>query len=313
MAETQADVVAERASARNVPVDLVRVAADGSLSKPDGQLDAMISTHISGPNMRKLLREQPSIRWVAVQSAGVDGVMVPEITNSAITVTRVRHVHDVFVAEFSMGLILFAAKRLREIVLANEQREWLTFQPPVLTGKTLSIVGYGEIGRALAERAKPFGMRVIGVRSRPQPDGLADEVWGEERTDEALRQADYAVLAVPGGGNRKHIFGEERLRLLGKEAYLVNVGRGEVLDEDALDRVLRDEGFAGALIDTFEVEPLPKDSPLWTNPRVLVTAHLAGLRAAPLQQRVMDQIVDNIERFSRGEPLLNQVDVSRGY
>jgi len=138
-------------------------------------------------------------------------------------------------------------------------------------------------------------------------------VWGAERLDDALRQADFVVLAVPGGGSRKHLIGEKQLRLLRKEAFLINVGRGEVVDEVALDRVLREEGFAGALIDTFEVEPLPQDSPLWTNPRVLVTAHLAGLRAAPVGDTVLDQLVENMARFSRGEPLMNEVEVSRGY
>jgi phosphoglycerate dehydrogenase-like enzyme len=121
------------------------------------------------------------------------------------------------------------------------------------------------------------------------------------------------VLVVPGGANRKHLIGEQRLRLLPKDAYLINVGRGEIVDEQALDKVLREEGFAGALIDTFEKEPLPQDSPLWTNPRLLVTAHLAGLRSAPLQEQVVEQMVENIARFGRGEPLINQVDVARGY
>ncbi|MFI5267335.1 MAG: D-2-hydroxyacid dehydrogenase [Chloroflexota bacterium] len=313
VAESQVEIVRERAAARNVPVKLARVGADGSLVDRADGLDAVLSTNIPRPHVRKLLQEHGSVRWLAAQSAGVDGVMMPEVMNRDITVTRVRHVHDVFVAEFCMALILFAAKGLRNVVLANERKEWITFQPPSLTGKTLAIVGYGEIGLALAKRAKPFEMRVVGVRTRPQPDGVADEVWGEDRMDEALREGHYIVLAVPGGANRRHLIGEQRLRLLREDAYLINVGRGEVVDEEALDRVLREEAFAGGLIDTFEVEPLPEESPLWTNPHVLVTAHLAGLRAAPLLDQVMDQIVENIARFGRGEPLMNEVDVSRGY
>jgi phosphoglycerate dehydrogenase-like enzyme len=313
VAESQAPIVRARAESKNVPVTLVTVGPDGKLAEAAGKVDAVLSTNIPGPQLRQLLRDHGSVRWVAAQSAGVDGVMLPEVTGGRITVTRVRHVHDVFVAEFCMALILGASKGLRDIVLANERREWLTFQPQTLVGKTLSIIGYGEIGLALARRAKPFDMRIVGVRSRPQSDGVADEVWGEDRTDDALREADYVALLVPGGAHRKHLMDERRLRLLGKGAYLINAGRGEIVDEAALERVLREEGFAGALIDTFEVEPLPKDSPLWTNPRVLVTDHLAGLRAAPLMDEVMDQIVENIARFGRGEPLMNEVDVSRGY
>jgi phosphoglycerate dehydrogenase-like enzyme len=313
VAESQVEIVRERAAARGVAVHLIGVKANGDLAKPADRLDAVLSTNIPRPNLRKLLGEHPSVRWLAAQSAGVDGVMVPEAIKPDLTVTRVRHVHDVFVSEFCMALILFAAKGLRKIALANERKEWLAFQPRALAGTTLAIVGYGEIGLALANRAKPFGMRVLGVRTRPRPDGVADEVWGEDRLDEALREADFVVLAVPGGANRKHLIDEQRLRLLRKDTYLINVGRGEVVDEAALDRVLREEAFGGALIDTFEIEPLPQESPLWTNPRVFVTAHMAGVRGVPQVPEVMDQIVDNIGRFGRGEPLMNQVDVSRGY
>ncbi|HVA23287.1 MAG TPA: D-2-hydroxyacid dehydrogenase [Chloroflexota bacterium] len=313
VAQSQVEIVRKHAAARNVPVSLVRVGPDGSLVDHADGLDAVLSTSIPASHVRKLLQEHGSVRWLAAQSAGVDAVIVPEVMDGHITVTRVRQVHDVFVAEFCMALMLFAAKGLRDVTLAMERKEWLTFQPPALIGKTLAIVGYGEIGLALAKRAKPFGMRILGIRTRPRPDEFADEVLGEDRLDDALREAHYVVLVVPGGGNRKHLIGEQRLRLLRKEAYLINAGRGEVVDEEALDRVLREEGFAGGLIDTFEVEPLSKESPLWTNPRVLVTAHLAGLRAAPLLDQVMDQIVDNIARFGRGEPLMNEVDVSRGY
>jgi phosphoglycerate dehydrogenase-like enzyme len=313
VSESQIDILRKRAAARNVPVQLVQVGPDGSLADRVDGLDAVLSANIPGPYVRKLLREHGTVRWLAAQSAGVDGVMLPEVKDRDIAVTRVRHVHDVFVAEFCMALMLCAAKGLRSIVLANERQEWITFQPSSLAGKTLAIVGYGEIGLALAKRAKPFEMRVVGVRTRPRPDDVADEVWGEDRLDDALREAHYVVLVVPGGANRKHLIGEQRLRLLRKDAYLINVGRGEIVDEQALDKVLREEGFAGALIDTFEKEPLPQDSPLWTNPRLLVTAHLAGLRSAPLQEQVVEQMVENIARFGRGEPLINQVDVARGY
>ena len=308
-----AGMLGEHAAARGVPVTFVRVDQDGSLLDEAGEIGAVLATGLPPAHLSRLLREHASIRWVAAQSAGVDGVLVPEIAERGITLTRVRHVHDAYVAEFSIALILAAAKRLQEIVLAQQRKEWLHMQPSLVRDKTLAIVGYGEIGRALAKLARAFEMRILGVRMRPRPDKLADEVWGAERLDDALRQADFVVLAVPGGGSRKHLIGEKQLRLLRKEAFLINVGRGEVVDEVALDRVLREEGFAGALIDTFEVEPLPQDSPLWTNPRVLVTAHLAGLRAAPVGDTVLDQLVENMARFSRGEPLMNEVEVSRGY
>jgi len=313
VAEHLADMIANRAAELSVPLELIRIGKDGRPLDNDGKFQGLLSTGLGGPQLRALLSEHGSVRWLAAQSAGVDNVLVPEVLERDIVVTRTRHVHDVFVAEFSMALILAACKGLPDVVLANQRQEWLTFQPPVLVGQTLAIIGYGEIGQALAKRARPFEMRVIGVRARPEPDAFADEVWGPDRLNEALGQADYVVLAVPGGGDRRHLIGERQLRMLPKAAYLVNVGRGETVDEEALDRVLREEGFAGALIDTFATEPLPRDSPLWTNPRVLVTAHLAGLRAAPFLGDVLDQFIENVRRFGQEEPLMNQVDTARGY
>jgi D-2-hydroxyacid dehydrogenase (NADP+) len=307
------DMLQGHAQARGVQLNLVRIGPDGKPADEVTDLQAVMSTGMKQSHLRELLREHPAIRWVAAQSAGVDGVLVREVLDRGLTVTRVRHVHDTYVSEFAMAQILAACKRIPELVLAQQRKEWLTIQPPLVAGRTLSVLGYGEIGVALAKRAKGFDMRVIGVRTRPRPDEYADEVWGADRIDDALRQADYVVLAVPGGGDRKHLIGERELRLLGKDAFLINIGRGEVVDEEALDRVLREEGFAGALIDTFAVEPLPAESPLWTNPRVLVSPHLAGLRGAPTGDNVLDQLVDNMDRFSRGEPLLNEVDLQRGY
>jgi phosphoglycerate dehydrogenase-like enzyme len=298
----------DHARKRGVAVNMARVGLDDVSG-----IEAVLASGIRTPDLRQLLREHPGVRWLAVQSAGVDNVMLPEVLERNIAVTRVRHVHDAYVSEFAMTQVLVASKRIAELVTAKERREWLGFQPPLVAGKTLSIVGYGEIGRALARKAKSFDMRVIGVRAHPRADDYADMVWGVDRLDDAFGEADFVVLAVPGGGGRKQLIGERQLRLLKPEAYLANVGRGEVVDEAALDRVLREGGFAGALIDTFAVEPLPQDSPLWTNPRVFISPHIAGVRGGPTGEAVLDQLVENMDHFAKGEPLINQVDTGQGY
>jgi phosphoglycerate dehydrogenase-like enzyme len=312
--DNMAPPLLERAAALNVPVDVATVDAEGRIDGDAERVQVLLAAGtLSRARAQAFLREHSGVRWVAALSAGVDAWMLPEVLERDITLTRARHRHDVPVAEFSMALILAAAKEIPTLVLAQQRKEWRTYQPPMLQGKTLTIVGYGEIGRALAHRAKAFEMRVIGVRTKAEPDGLADEVWGSDRLLDAMAESDYTVVAVPGGASRRHLIGETELRALAKHAYFINVGRGEVVDEEALDRLLREEAFAGALIDTFEVEPLPRESPLWTNPRVLVTAHAAGLRAAPLMGGVMDQFVENVRRFAAGQPLENQVDLAKGY
>lgn len=304
---------ADQAAQRGLALRFARVASDGQPLDDMSDVQAVFATGISQAGLRQLLRDYPAIRWVAAQNAGVDALMLPEIKERRIAVTRVRHVHDTYVSEFSVAAILTLGKGLPDIVRANERREWLEFQPPMLRGQTVTIVGYGEIGRAIAKRAKPFELRVIGIRVHPRPDGIADEVWGTDRLEEALAEADYVVLIVPGGDSRRHLIGEPQLRKLKKGAFLINVGRGDTVDEAALDYVLRQEGFAGALLDVFQTEPLPKESPLWTNPRVLVSGHLAGIRGGPMAGPLLDQILDNMDRFTRGEPLQNTVDVDQGY
>jgi phosphoglycerate dehydrogenase-like enzyme len=306
-------MLAQHATNRGLDVRFARINPDGTAIDDLAAVQAVFFTGLSIPVLRQLLRDHPAIRWVAAQNAGIDALMVPEIVERGIAVTRVRHVHDTYVGEFAMTCLLALAKGLPEIVRANERHEWLEFQPARVSGQTVVVVGYGEIGRAVARRARGFDMRVLGVRAHPQPDDLANDVWGADRLDDALAEADHVVVVLPGGAGRRHLIAEPQLRRLRKHAFLVNVGRGETVDYDALDRVLREEGFAGALLDVFEQEPLPKESPLWSNPRVLVSGHLAGIRSGTPSEAVLDQLVDNMARFTRGEPLLNTVDVTRGY
>ena len=164
LSEEFAGAIAQSAAAAGVPVRLVRVGLDGTLLDVAGPLEAVQpGAHVSVPVLRRLLREQPSIRWVSVTSAGADAFLVPELTGREAVVTRIRHIHNVPVAEFAMALLLAAAKRLPDIVQAQDRREWLNLQLPQVAGTTLVIVGYGEIGRALAQRARPFVMGSIGV------------------------------------------------------------------------------------------------------------------------------------------------------
>lgn len=313
VSERIVDTLVRHAQERRLDLPLVRIDSEGKPLADMSDVQAVFFNGLSLPQLRALLRDYPAIRWVAAQNAGVDALMVPEITERGVTVTRVRHVHDTYVAEFAVASFLTLAKGLPDIVRANERRQWLEFQPALISGQTLVIVGYGEIGQAVARRAKAFEMHVTGIRAHPAPDGIADEVWGIDRLEDALSKACHVVVAVPGGGGRRHLIGERQLRCLPRHAFLVNVGRGETIDPVALDHVLRTDGFAGALLDVFEKEPLPPDSPLWTNQRVLISGHLAGIRSGAINPHVLDQIVDNMARFTRGEPLLNTVDTSRGY
>lgn len=308
------ETLRQAAVMEGVPVTLVGVRRDGSLVDEAPRIDAVLrSGGIDNRVLLALLRAHPSIRWVHLPSAGADSVMIPEVLERDITITRTRGVHGPPVAEFAMALILAAAKRLRAFLEAQQRAEWLDETPSQVAGTTLTVVGYGEIGQEVARRARAFDMRVIGVRRRPEPDDLADQVVGMEGLHAALGAADYVVLVLPGTPSTRGLFGAAELRAMQAHAYLVNVGRGEVVDEDALEAALREGRPAGALLDTLATEPLPADHPLWRNPRVVITPHAAGVRTAGLAGVRLTQVVENIRRLGQGQPLLNQVDRVLGY
>ena len=182
-----------------------------------------------------------------------------------------------------------------------------------LKGKTLGIVGLGRIGSAVARRAKAFDMRVIATRRRPERLSKdVDEVRGAEALPWLLGESDYVVLCTALTSETRHLIGAEQLRLMKRTAYLMNVGRGGLIDEGALVEALNGGEIAGAGLDVFEEEPLPPDSQLWDMPKVMITPHRAG-DSPRSHERFMALFCENLQRYVAGEALLNVVDKEAGY
>ena len=308
--------VEEGAAELGLPARVVTIGHDGSGIDEAGPIDVILRAgRLEGAVFLRLLRAHPEVRWVHGTAAGVDALLIPEILETDVILTHSRGIHDRTVSEFSMGLILAAAKHLPEIVEAQSRREWLPIVTTPLTDATLTIVGYGEIGHALAKRARAFDMRILAVRRHPAPDDLADEVVGPDRLHEVLGQADYVVLATPSTPETRRLFGEAEFRAMKPSAYFINVGRGDLVDEEALTRELERGSLAGALLDTFDVEPLPSDHPFWSNPKVVVSPHAGGVRTRPgaFKGRAMNLFMENLAHFQAGEPLRGVVDKKLGY
>jgi phosphoglycerate dehydrogenase-like enzyme len=177
----------------------------------------------------------------------------------------------------------------------------------------MTIVGMGGIGRPLAGLAKSLGMRVVGVREHPERGSeLVDVAYGFNELDRALREGDFVVLAVPVTPKTHHLMNAERLAKLKPDAYLINVGRGVLIDEDALAQALAARSFAGAALDVTTEEPLPQESPLWLMDNVFITPHIAGLTKR-MWDRHYAHYTENLRRYLAGEPLLWVVDKQRGY
>ncbi|HEV8132905.1 MAG TPA: D-2-hydroxyacid dehydrogenase [Acidobacteriota bacterium] len=262
------------------------------------------------------------LRWVHSLYAAVNHLLVPEIIQGSVVVTSASAVHRIPVAEHALALILGMARWLPESLRMQQRRHWgqsdiwsgRPFRKEV-NGATLGIFGMGGIGIELAKRAKAVGMHVIGLRRRA---GAAvenvDEMLEVDDLPVLLPRCDYIVLALPDTAQTRHMIGAEQLRLMKKDAYLINVGRGTAIDEAALVDALQRGVSAGAALDVMEKEPPPPESALWDAPNLLLTPHI-GSATSPeyLWRRQYQVLAENLRRYLKGEPLLYVVDKMRGY
>lgn len=218
----------------------------------------------------------PGLRWIQSVSAGTDQFPLGALAGNGTVLTSARGIHEVQVSEHAIGLLLAMTRGIATAAVQQQSRTWKGTPALDLHGMTLGVLGLGTIGEGVARRAVAFGMRVIGTKAHPAGyTGVADEVFAPHDTIEVFRRADAVVITLPGGEDTRCLVGREELEAL-RGGWLVNVGRGAVIDEEALVAALRDGVLAGAALDVFATEPLPIDSALWDLPGVLITPHMAG-------------------------------------
>ncbi|MFB3827019.1 MAG: D-2-hydroxyacid dehydrogenase [Bryobacteraceae bacterium] len=254
----------------------------------------------------------PRLRWVHARSAGLDAVLFPALVESPVTLTNGRGVFSEPLGEFVVGAALYFAKDFRRMVKSQEAGCWDQFDVTEVAGQTMGIVGYGDIGRACARRARAMGMRVIGLRRSPSADPDADEIAGPEALPDLLARSDYVVLALPLTPATGGLIGAPELNLMQPTAVLMNVGRGPVVRERDLIEALRQRRIRGAALDVFETEPLPAGHPYYGLDNLLLSPHCAD-HTPDWLERAMRFFLGNFERFRRGEALQNVVDKRRGY
>lgn len=261
-----------------------------------------------------------TLKWIHSTATAVHALMSDELRASNIVVTNARDVHGPVVAEHVMALIFALAKRLPPAVRFQQEKHWAQQdiwnakpRPRELKGATIMIVGLGGIGRPLAKMASSLGMHVIGVREHSERScESVEKIYGFDHLDEALAQADFLVLALPVTPKTHHLMNAARLACMKPEAYLINVGRGVLIDEAALVDALRNKSLAGAALDVTTEEPLPQDSPLWEMDKVLLTPHIASL-TEQMWERHYETFTQNLRRFLNDEPLVWTVDKEKAY
>ncbi len=275
------------------------------------EADILLVTDFRTGLLREAWPAARHLRWVHAASAGVDALCFPELVDSDIPLTNARGVFDAPIAEYALGLMLAFAKDLPATLEHQRKRRWFHRDNERLAGKRLLVVGAGSIGRAIGRLAKVVGMAVEGVASTSRP-GDADfpTIHGVDGLATALANADYVVAAAPLTARTRGLFGTETFAAMKPGARFINVGRGPVVQTDALVAALHDGRLAGAALDVFEMEPLPEEHPLWAMPQVIVSPHMAG-DVHGWREALGAQFVANFRRWRAGEPLENVVDKSR--
>jgi phosphoglycerate dehydrogenase-like enzyme len=274
------------------------------------QVDAVFTEEIV-PDA--LIQQMTHLQWLHVTRGGVNAYLTSSVKTRPIQVTGSKGIHGTAFSEFALACIFTLAKKLPDAIAAQSQKQWQTFQPVEVEGKTVGIVGLGNVGLTLARKAKALGMRVLATKRNPgaAPD-FVDELGGPGFLPTLMAQADFIVLLLASVPSTFNILGEKELRLLKPSAYLVNLTGGRAVEEKLLVRALKEKWFAGAMLDAFERQPLPQESELWNLPNVIITPRIAGITSEKWPA-LLPVFKDNLRRFLAGEPLLNVVDKEMGY
>ena len=281
-----------------------------------------------------LLAVASRLRWVQSPTASLEHYLFPELVRHPLVLTNMRGLYSDVIADHVLGFIICFARNFHHYLRQQAAGEWAPIGGEAarsdflygsgvataidhahlhLADQTLGIVGLGSIGAEVAGRGLAFGMRVVAVDpvQTTAPPGVA-ALWRLERLPDLLAESDFVVIAAPHTPQTEKMFCRAQLQKMKPTAYLINIGRGAIVDLADLTAALSAGEIAGAGLDVFEIEPLPPDHQLWKMPNVILTPHIAGT-SPRVAERHLDVLLDNIRRFAAGEPLLNVVDKQRWF
>jgi len=266
---------------------------------------------------KNILAAASRLKWVHTRFAGADKFLFPEMIKSDVLLTNSLGIHRTQCSEHAMSLMLAWTRKLYEFMRNQVQARW---ERPLgvsvcdeMWGKTVGIIGIGKIGAEIAVKAKAFNARTLGLAHTEKIQlPQFDEIIPADQLSLLLQRSDFVVLTVPLTPETKGMIGEDELRQMKQSAVLVNIARGEVVQEEKLITAIKEGWIAGATLDVFETEPLPSDSELWKMENVIITPHVAGT-TPHYDQRAVSIFKENLNRYLKGLPLLNLVDKTKGY
>ena len=300
--------------------DLPELLADDEVAVPkdDSELavaadaECAIGTN-NGSRVRKLLDAAPKLRWYHSVGAGVEDLVgVREFRDRGIALTNNSGSYDIQIAEHALAFILAGAKQLHVYRDQQARRNWTEHRQDELRGSTLVVYGLGSIGAEIARLGAALGMRVIGVRRRVEAVEGVERIVAPELLADVAAEADYLAIAAPLTRATRGAISKDVIARMKKTAWIVNIARGAIVDEDALVDALRAGRLGGAGLDAFITEPLPADHPLWTLENVMISPHSSN-SSPHVRERTLALFTENLRRFKAGEDLLNRVDFEAGY
>ena len=276
-------------------------------------------------------RQAPRLRWIQLNAAGVDHIVTSSVATEGVPIATARGAYSVAVAELAVGMILALSRRFPTAHSLQFQKRWPDDFAPLRGensyARVLSIIGYGSIGRHLARIVSAMGMRVLACKRSPErkkdegfflphtgdPEGLFPEQWYDlSRIREMFSLSDIVVICLPLTPDTRRLIGHSELAGLPRNAYLINVGRGGILDEEALVDMLKRRRIAGAALDVFREEPLPAENPFWDLPNTIVLPHI-GSYTREQGHLAGEVLIENLSRDLSQRPLINLFDRERGY
>ena len=252
----------------------------------------------------------PALKWVSTIYAGLDAFPLDLLRDRGVTLTNGAGINAQAVAEYATMGVLAAAKRLDVVVRAHDRHEWLRDAPgkQELFESRALIVGQGTIGKLIARQLAGFGVEVTGVTRSGRDGTLTPDRWRDR-----LGEFDWVILAAPSTDATKTLLGATELAAMKPTAWIINIARGDMIDDDALLAALNDGRIGGAFLDPTNPEPLPSDHPLWSAPNCLITMHLSGRSQTRMFQRAAALFLDNLDAFRSGREMKNVADLDAGY
>jgi phosphoglycerate dehydrogenase-like enzyme len=278
--------------------------------------DILANTEIlfGSPSPANIINRAQKLRWIQAMSAGVESLLTPDIINSDILVTSASGIHGTQMGELAFEMILILTKQAATYMERQHNKKWERGPQTLLHSKTLGILGLGHIGKEIARLASAFHMKVIAIDEtrKTRPARNVDAMISGVKLHAFLAECDYVVVTLPLTDKTVNFLSKHEFKAMKPSAYLINIARGKIVDEDALIEALKTGKIAGAGLDTFKVEPLPLSSKLWEMPNVIITPHIGGTRE-DYDALVADVFCENLKRYLSGKKLLNIINKKKQY